>query len=124
MPVRAVIRSTLAAAIFAVSSLVGQASAVPLAPAAYAPAGLVQLAAHDKHHWFWEHGWWRYGPWSDHAIVGTVVSPRWPVGTVWQHWGAERLRVCAERYRSFDPVTGTYLTPRGERMLCRVAPLK
>lgn len=122
MPAYAVIRSTLAAAVLAGCLAGGTALALPLAgqsPRAVAPEAPVQLAAHQKQHWFWDDGWWRYGQWSDHSVVGTVVTPSWPVGTVWQHWGAERLRACAARYRSFDPATGTYMNHRGERRICR-----
>ena len=75
-------------------------------------------ASHEHKQWYWHDGWWRYGPWSDHGIYGTVVTRHGPTG-LFRPWGAERLRRCAARYSSFDPATGTYLTRRGKHRICR-----
>lgn len=81
-------------------------------------APVVQLAAHKHKQWHRHGRWWREGPWADHAILGMVPARPWP-SAVFRRWGADRLRQCAAAYRSFDPVTGTYITSRGKRRVCR-----
>jgi len=95
----------------------GAAAALPLAgTGAEAVAPVVHRVAHQPKEWNWRGGWWRYGPWSDHAIQGVYITPP---GPVFFQWGAERRRHCAARYRSYDPVTGTYVTSGGKRRICR-----
>lgn len=75
-------------------------------------------AAHKPTHWTtWSGTWWRQGPWADHTVHGLVFGRPRPTA-VYVPWGAEWLRYCAARYRSFDPVSGTYLTRRGKRRAC------
>lgn len=85
------------------------------------PAGTVappvHSAAHKHKDWHWHGGWWREGPWADHAIHGMAPTQAWP-SAVFRRWGADRLHHCAATYRSFDAVTGTYTTSRGERRVC------
>jgi hypothetical protein len=99
----------------------GAADALPVAGKggkAEAVAPIVQGAAHQPNRWHWDGGWWRYGPWADHGIHGIVITG--PLSSaVFVPWGAQRLRQCAAKYRSFDPATGTYLTSRGQRRICR-----
>jgi len=80
-------------------------------------APLVQFAAHKPNEWLFHGHWWRPGPWSDHVIHG-VVNPQGP-GAMFRPWGAEWLRYCAAKYRSFDPASGTYVAWQGERRVCR-----
>ena len=98
------------------------ADAFPATPVEAMGAGagpLVQRAAHDDKQWRWEGGWWRRGPWADHRIYGfTLIRPPRP-GGVFLAWGPNQLHHCAARYRSFDPLSGTYLNSRGERRICR-----
>ena len=103
-------------AVFLTCGLAAGADALPLAPLGQAVAPLVQPAAHKPNDWYWSGHWWRPGPWSDHVIYG-MVNPRGP-GVIFIPWGAERLRYCAEKYRSFDPASGTYVTRHGERRVC------
>ena len=99
----------------------GPAGAVPAArpgATAWTVEPIVQRAAHKEKSWRWDGGgWWRRGPWADHRISGIVFTRAFPAG-VFLAWGPNRLHYCAARYRSFDPVTGTYLTYRGERRIC------
>lgn len=98
----------------------GAAGALPAArvgATAESVEPLVQRAAHKEKSWRWDGGWWRRGPWADHGINGIVFTRPFPAG-VFYAWGPNRLHYCAARYRSFDPVTGTYLTHRGERRIC------
>ena len=93
----------------AVALPVGGAGAEAVAP-------VVHRVAHQPKEWTWHGGWWRYSPWSDHAVQGLMTTPP---GPVFFPWGAERLRYCAARYRSYDPATGTYVASSGERRICR-----
>ena len=104
-------------AVFLACGLAAGADALPVAGTGQTVVPLVQPAAHKPNEWYWNDFWWQPGPWSDHVIHG-VVNPRGP-GALFIPWGAERLRYCAARYRSFDPATGTYVTWRGERRVCR-----
>ncbi len=76
-------------------------------------------AAHKPTHWNTLGGtWWKQGPWAGHTLHGVVIGRPWPT-LVYVPWGAEWLRYCATRYRNFDPVSGTYLTRRAQRLACR-----
>ena len=103
-------------AVFLTCGLSSGADALPFARTGLAVAPMVQPAAHESKEWYWSGHWWRPNPWSGHGIYG-VVNPRGP-GVLFIPWGADRLRYCAAKYRSFDPATGTYVTWRGERRLC------
>lgn len=105
-------------AVFLTCTLAAGADALPLAGTDPASAPLVQPAAHKPNRWRWHGHWWRPGPWSDHVIHGRVNTRGH--GAIFIPWGApERLRYCASKYRNFDPATGTYVTWRGERRVCR-----
>ena len=95
----------------------GALSATGVGATAESVEATVQLAAHKEKSWRWDGGWWRRGPWADHGIRGIVITRRQPAG-VFYAWGPNPLHICAARYRSFDPVTGTYLTRRGVRRIC------
>ena len=99
----------------------GPGGAMPVGPlhaAAIDAASMVQRAAHKDKQWRWDGGWWRRGPWADHGIYGFVPTKPRPTGVLLA-WGPNRLHYCAAKYRSFDPVSGTYLNSRGERRICR-----
>jgi hypothetical protein len=110
-----------AAVVFAAAAIGlagGGAAALPaagLSQAAQAVAPIIERAAHKHQQWYWDGGWWRHGPWSHHGIHGMVyVRPN----VVFVPWGAERLRRCGAKSRSFDLPTGTHVS-RGKRRLCR-----
>jgi hypothetical protein len=103
-------------AVFLTCGLAAGADALPTGTG-QAVTPTVQPAAHKPNDWYWRGHWWRPGPWSDHVIQGMVH--RRGHGVMFVPWGAERLRHCAAKYRSFDPVTGTYLTRSGKRRVCR-----
>ncbi|GAA4533852.1 hypothetical protein GCM10023174_28770 [Chelativorans composti] len=59
------------------------------------------------------------------AIAGAVNSsnnpPPPPPGQYarpGEPWSPEWYRYCSQKYRSFDPQTGTYVTYGGERRFC------
>jgi hypothetical protein len=99
----------------------GTATALPGVGMAAGP-GTVEIArpaAHRDGHWQWQDGWSRRGPWASHEFDGLVAARPVP-RLVFLPWGtAEWLRYCTARYRNFDPVTGTYVTRRGKRRVCR-----
>ena len=99
----------------------GAAGALPVAGMATTaePGGaIVQRAAHSPKEWHWHGEWGRQGPWADHVIEGVVVTRPRP-SAVFVPWGNQRQLHCATKYRGYDPVTGTYLTRRGKRRMCR-----
>ena len=51
-------------------------------------------------------------------VAPRAVSPTLPVATP-PAWTASWYAYCAERYRSFDAETGTYLALSGRRRFCR-----
>lgn len=52
------------------------------------------------------------------AVEPKAAQPRVPVG-VPQPWTAQWYAYCAEKYRSFDRRTGSFVTYAGRRRLCR-----
>jgi len=114
-------RSIMAALAIAGALAVGTAAALPGAGMDPGPGTVevVRPAAHQDNHWQWQGGWWRRGPWAAHGFDGAVAARPVP-RLVFLPWGTtEWLRYCTARYRNFDPVTGTYVTRRGKRRICR-----
>ena len=62
----------------------------------------------------YEYGPSGYQPYRPRVVSPVPVRPELPPA-----WTAQRYAYCAQRYRSFDPDTGTYMTYGGERRLCR-----
>ena len=54
------------------------------------------------------------------AIIGGAVSGAANGGAVVVSGDDEWLRACSQRYRSFDPASGTYLGYDGQRHPCRL----
>ncbi|HUE46517.1 MAG TPA: BA14K family protein [Aestuariivirgaceae bacterium] len=104
-------------AVFLTCTLASGAGALPLAGTGQAVAPLVQSVVHKPNEWYWHGHWWRPGPWSGHVIHGMVT--RRGHDAIFVPWGADWLRYCAARHRSFDPATGTYFTRTGMRRVCR-----
>src|SRR5690349_1744537 len=109
-------------------SFATSASAAPLLPqnanaisgASTAPAAVTQVGWRHGHHHGWRHHGWhhrhRYG-WGPvigglaaGAIVGTAIAS--------SHAQASANAYCEQKYRSYDPASGTYLGYDGERHPC------
>ena len=111
----------LASILLAATSSIGPAGATPATPAAK-PA--VTQPHHDVQNVAWRgpHGHWRRGGhWHGHrgwgaGIVGGLVAGALIAGAIREGRAADiDMERCAERYRSFDPASGTYLGYDGER---------
>ncbi|WP_370461231.1 BA14K family protein [Devosia yakushimensis] len=52
-------------------------------------------------------------------VVGVIVAAaERPTESAFEPWSAEWHRYCADRYRTFDPRTGTFLGSDGNRHFC------
>jgi BA14K-like protein len=104
------------------ASLVTSASAAPLLPqkvntisAVSGPATMTQVAWRYGYHRGWHHrrhyGWGpAIGGLAAGAIVGTAIAA--------SHAQASANAYCEQKYRSFDPASGTYLGYDGQRHPC------
>ena len=66
----------------------------------------------------YEYGPNGYQPYRPRVARPVWVQPQLPVGAA-PAWTAQWYAYCAQRYRSFDPDTGSYMTYGGQRRLCR-----
>ncbi len=127
----AVVRNAVAAAIVT-AGLSASAAAAPLAPGTSA-AGSKELAAVTQVYWRGHRGGGAgvaaglmtgliigglmaappyYGPYGPYPYYYPGYYPPRFVGSDWEAY-------CFSRYRSFDPVSGTYLGFDGRRHYCR-----
>lgn len=108
---------TVAAISFASSSAV---LAAPIAPSAIGAAGASIEPVQYRH---WHHGW--HGPyWHRHygpgaAVVGGLAAGALIGSAIANSQArADADAYCAQRYRSYDAVSGTYLGYDGARHPC------
>ena len=144
----AMLAAALAAALAPKISLAADIGAVvpPAAPAGgavvQAPVVAAPLWTYGGRHWrghhdltwrirdpnfsYFTYGWgqpWyvtpRHVPARPRVVMPAPVAPAMPTGVAPPAWSAQWYAYCADRYRSFDPVTGLYTTRGGRKAACR-----
>jgi hypothetical protein len=112
--------------------ILGAGSLVALQPAAAVPMTANQASAFQQEHVQtvqYRHGWhggrgWRhrgYGYGGGGAVLGGLAAGAIIGGAIAssQARAADATSYCAQRYRSYDPGSGTYLGSDGLRHPCR-----
>jgi hypothetical protein len=102
------------------------AGAAPVLPAqaGLAKAAPTAMETVQYHHWHHGHGGWHHhhgggagaliGGLAAGAIIGGAIAAGQANAAAQQHQA-----YCAQRYRSYDPASDTFLARDGNRYLCR-----
>jgi hypothetical protein len=112
--------SKLAIATLLIGTACAPAVAAPLAPSSIAPDASIQQV--QDRHW---HGGYRGGGWRHRhyggsaAVIGGLAAGALIGGAIASSQAqANASAYCAQRFRSYDPASGTYLSSDGLRRPC------